>query len=301
MKPRSFSRLGIVGMALVCLFAVFAGSAFGAGKPEIQQYSVGYTGANYGPNHAELSALVNPNGAATSVTIEYEKRYAVEEWAVAGSMEIGSGSAYVKVTGQALPLLQRQLYRMRARATNSYGTIIRAGTLLELNWNVDNGIGKEPITTSSYTAPGTFTTEWNGSGYSRKLACNQESTGEFGPEAASESLKVTLSGCAYYIGGKLECHPKGSYIVNLGNTFLAKNDISMEFCPGEEGVLSPVRFPNPFSVNGGSDIGEYKTAHVMTMTTQGSVLGSSATMSMSTNWQLTGINVGKKFKLVQSG
>jgi hypothetical protein len=51
---------------------------------------------------------------------------------------------------------------------------------------------------------------------------------------------------------------------------------------------------------GGSDIGEYKTAHAMTMTAAGTVQAISATVTMSTIWQLNGKDLGKNFRVVES-
>jgi hypothetical protein len=286
------------------LFAVFSASALGAGKPVFPSsgHGIELTYAHVGPNHAEIAASVSPNGAATTLSVQY-REVGATEWITAGTKEVGSGTETVQFLVTIMPIVQGHKYEAQAVATNSYGTVTTAekygGTYrFNFKWIIAKSGG---INTSSYIAPGTFQIEWQRSGYNLKLECNQSGAGEFGPEAVSESLEVTLSGCTYHFGNLYECHPKGSYIIWLDNTFYTNKGFNMEFCPGEEFVLSSVEFPNRFFVTGSAtnnnDIESYEAVHPITMTTQGLVTGKSATVTSSSNWQLTGAFLGKNFAL----
>lgn len=73
---------------------------------------------NIGPESADASVVVNPNGEPTAVIIEYT-RYG--SWETLPEQAIGSGTAPVTVEGELLPLAPNAEYRVRATARNSGG------------------------------------------------------------------------------------------------------------------------------------------------------------------------------------
>ncbi len=297
MKHKSLGRLGFAAAVLACLFAAFSASALGAGKPQItaayQNWGVGTLGT--GPNHQQLVAVVNPNGAATTVTIKFREYGSTGAWKTVLSKEVGSGAETVEMSAQAFPLLMGKRYEGLVTATNSYGSSTSGFGLFGIKWRVF-GSG-EGSATSSYTAPGTFKSEWEPlSGYHGKLECGQEASGEFGPKAKSESLKLTMSNCSYYINNSLWCKPK-AFSLNLNNVFQAE-EVSLKLCPEDE-YLTPIRFSEAFLVYVGMPE-DYAIVRPATMTASGTVLGHPATMISTSNWQLSGANVGKKFGMFES-
>lgn len=294
MKSRSLGRPALVLAGLVCLFAVFATPAFGAGKPTVQSGGGFVVSGHLGPNQAELGAFVNPNGAATTVQILYRLPLE-EEFQATAPKEIGSGTEYVQYTGQAFPLVRGQTYEIQIKATNSYGITQKVGKSLKINWIIYGESEGSPNPTSAYAASGgPLKTEWlTTAGVKSKIECSGVSgSGEFGPKAKSEGLNLNTSGCKYYVGNVFQCNIL-PITLNLDSGFGQSGSFYTSLC--NEGGEWPITF-GTFAVNDNT-VG-YAVTHSMTMTAQGSFTTRAATTTITSNWQLSAENVGKKFGLL---
>jgi len=298
MKFRSLGRLGLGVAALSCLFAAFSASAFGAGKPIFNPFGNGITsGGSVTPNQVELASTVNPNGAATTLTIQY-REVGTSVWLTAVSKEIGSGTSEVKITGQAFPLAQNHHYEAQATATNSYGTVTTTENYghtekFGVRWNVSKG-----IFTSAYINSGSLKIDWFSAGNGYKIECAESGSGEFGPEAVEgQHENITASSCTYYINNIFTCNSKNTDL-KLNNVFQAEYK-NMQYCSGEE-VQHTLSFPEAFHVSTENPYEPLVTRPV-TMTTKALMnnnIHTPATVTVTSNWQLTGANVGKKFSVI---
>lgn len=292
MKLRSLSRLGLTLAALMCLFAAFSPGAFGASQPAI--LSPGVSALGSGPNHMTLVAEVNPNGAATTVGFEYRK-VGTSQWLSAGSKAIGAGTSYVESTAQAFPISQLTHYEERIWASNSFGLTSREGSeTFGLQWDINKSYKEH---TSEYAASnGTFRIEWYQDESYRRIECSSSGSGEFGPEAVSESFKLTTSGCAAYKNNTYQCSIN-PITLNLNNYYGKEGSSTfyVDLCAGPEQHV-PISFSTAFSVTDNS-MGGWVTSHSVDMSASAKVSSMAATITNSGTWQLSGKNAGKTFAL----
>jgi hypothetical protein len=293
MKFRNLGRLGLALASLVCLLAVFSASAFGAGKPT----NVG-TSVEPGLNYYTVEAWANPNGASTTVTIQY-RGVGSTEWHTLASKNIGSGTSIATFTSTLAPTWLGQKTEFKTVAENSYGSTTSVvepwGYRLKV-WN--SGITED---TASYSSSGKLMIEDYDSGGFSKIECNASGNGEFGPEAVGGAhLKLSLSGCAWYYGGSLRCNPKialeplsfsAEYAVPSAEVFFR--------CPEEE-VMHVLRYSGRFLTTLGSSTNAWWSPTVekpVTMVGSGKIDARTATLTVTSTWALTGSNAGKKFYL----
>jgi len=284
MKSGGLGRLGFALAAVACLFAFFSASALAAGKPTARISFRWYHGYS-GPNHVDLVGHSNPFGAATTLSLE-DRKEGTSEWYTVDSQEIGSGTEEVETSEQAF-LVPRTAYELRATATNSYGTSSELIRDFGIRWSL-----RKQVETSSYVSSGTFKLEYEPIlGAHRRLECGESGFGEFGPGAKAEAFHFTASECSLYTNNEFVCHPK-SFTIYTNSVYQAE-PIKMELCPGE-GVLYPIAFNAPFLVTSlGAE--EWAVKRPTTMTAPAQVGLYPATVSVSSNWQLAGENVGKEF------
>jgi hypothetical protein len=295
MKFRSLGRLALAITALACLFAAFSATAFGAGKPSSVQ-AWGEYGQGSGPNQQEIGAQAIPNGYPTTLSLEYREA-GTSTWLVAKSAEIGSGVEPVQITAHLFPIEQRKAYEIRATATNSIGSVTSAAVEAGVKWDVGKSISERKYT-SAYSTSGTLKIEWEQpKNYHKKIECSESGAGEFGPEASNESLRITPSNCSYYIGNEFQCNPSSkNWELKLNKVLQLGYGLNTALCePG--GPEYSMYLSEPFVATLGSP-GGWAVAHPMTLTAKGLFGASSATFTISSNWELAGPSVGKMFRLV---
>lgn len=294
-----YRRLGVVLVGLACLFAAFSASAFAAGKPIVpgtvsEEWAPNFTG----PNHDSLDLQVNPNGAATTVTIKYRK-VGDSTWTNAVSQNIGSGTGLVEVIGTALPLERAARYEAIATAENSYGVSTTPYSLgFSVRLKAVHSAPLEVAQTAQYSSYGTVRVEYITSiGTLGKIECEALGGGEFGPEAiGGEHLHLDTSNCAMYYESwqpEFVCSTP-AFDLSFNKVFVAEEK-RMRLCP-EEGVSHALRFQSAFSVNTGSPSVLY-TELPVTMTAPITLDSLQGTATFTGIWKLTGSQTGWSFKL----
>jgi len=291
MKFRNLGRLGLIVASVGCLLAVFSASAFGAGKPTSVSTTI-YPGLNY----LTIEAYANPNGASTTVTIQY-RGVGASEWHTLRSENIGSGTELQHFQATLAPTWLGQKTEYKAVAENSFGSTSSVtesfGSRLKV-WQ--SGVTED---TATYSSSGSLKIEdYVGGGFS-KIECNASGNGEFGPKAVGGAhLKLTLSGCLWYMGGSLRCNPKLTLEPMSFNSEYALPPLveGVHFrCPEEE-VMHVLNYSGRFLTKMGTE--GWSTPQVeqpVTMVGSGSIDARTATLTVSSTWALTGSNAGKKF------
>jgi len=292
MKFRNLGRLGLALAGLVCLSAVFSASAFAAGKPS----SVSVNADTYpGLNYIKVTALANPNGASTTLSIQ-NRAIGQSEWNTIGSKNIGSGTALVEITAtQEYNTLGTKL-EYRAVAENSFGS----GTSLTETFGVRLKIWQSGITedTASYKSTGSFKIEDSNM---NRIECSASGGGEFGPEAVGgEHLNLGLSNCVWSWQNHFRCNPIISpEPLSFSREFVVPAAEILFRCP-EEPTWHHLSYSGRFLTTLGSSTSAWWSAEVekpVTMVGLGKIDSAWSTATISTTWALTGSNLGKKFYL----
>jgi hypothetical protein len=284
MSKSSLGRLGLFLVSLLGLMSLFSASAFAAEAPTSIVYE-----ATEGITHVEIVGITNPNGASTTVNLEYRDASAGGEYVTLLSKSIGSGTTPVTVRGMLNGLKPQNYYQLRVGATNSFGTTYSAVEDYEARWKVE---GKPQGYTTEATSSGTWKLEYKPGGIPVKLECNENGFGTIGHEkGAGDTHQMNLSGCVYYQNGKVICKP-ASFTFNLDASFKAEN-LSKTICPGEE-AKTAFSFPAAFLVD--MPFFEFnELTQPLTMTASAKLNSNSVTVTVTSNWKLTGADAGLKF------
>jgi hypothetical protein len=297
MKFRNLGRLGLALAGAACLLAVFSASALGAGYPSnVQMWSV-----PGGLNYRTYEASANPNGASTTLSIQ-SRPVGGSEWKTLASKNIGSGTETQLFVATVAPAWLSVKEEFRAIAENSFGSTIYSAGAFGYRLDVyQSGVPGED--TASYSSGGTLKIEdYVGGGFS-KIECNASGNGEFGPEAVGGAhLKLSLSGCLWYMGGSLRCNPKLTLEPMSFSAEYAVPSAEVYFrCPEEE-VMHKLTYSGRFLTTIGTETrpAEFKEVEKpVTMVGSGKIDNRTATLTVSSTWALTGANAGKKFYLAE--
>ena len=287
-----FRRTIVAICAAAVLPLIYASVASAAGTPTIGVINVLPV---LEPTSVQFLTNVNPNGAATTVKVEYaETNPEKGEYQIWSTQGIGSGSANVPVTAHPTGLAPRKTYQWRVTASNSSGSTVKYGTTSKSQWHVEglaNGTSKPvPVGIS-----GTFALEYNSSGVPIKLECHSSGSATIHTlYGASDSYSMTMSNCHYYVYGTEACTPKKGFSLSFTGTLTSKESYVLpEFCPGE-GEKTPVNFQHPFAaqlVSGGWE----NPVSGFVVTDDVTVKGNAGTITMNQEWWLAGEYLGKKF------
>jgi hypothetical protein len=277
------SMLGLMSL-------LFSASASATGGP----LSVTGTMSNpFGVNYLDFTASANPNGYATTLRIEYRESPS-ESFKIAASKEIGSGSSPVSWKYSFNGLKPVTEYTLRTTAVNSHGTVSSTGELFWSRW----GVGKSWATkVSSFASTGKLRLEYTAAGYPVKLECNESGYGTLNhPGGATDTYHVSATGCVAYYKGVETCKAP-SLSFTLDGTYTSLNP-SFEYpmCGESEGGATPLLvFSEPVRAKQTSGAWVQEVIEKLTLTGNVVYGGSNATLSIETNWQLTGENKGEKF------
>jgi hypothetical protein len=294
MSRSKLFRAGLLFISMLGLMAIATGTAFAAGAPkELYGSYVEESGLN-SINHVDVEGTANPNGAETTVYLEYRKDSAAE-YTTWKSAKIGSGTSRVQVTGLLGNLSPDTLYDLRTRATNSFGTTYSRPEPYIAKWTghfVTVGSGTAEVRSSGIT-----TLEYSLGVNSVKVECNESGHGTIGNVGGvGDSFHPSMSGCVTYVNHeKAKCVPK-PFSLSLNQVFESESkSMTMPGCPAEEGggehVLS---FVEPFFFNLPAE--RYKATQPVTMTTTAIRDGGTPVhVTFTSSWSLAGPNEGLLF------
>lgn len=294
-----FGRLGLCLVSLLGLMSLMSASAFGAGAPTEMYWAPGATKFT-STNSAELSGVANPNGANTTLTIEYREPGAAE-FKVAGSGNIGSGTKLEFAYAPVIGVKPNMGYETRAKATNQYGTAYSPiGIWTSPVWRVK---GFELTHVADVKATGTATFEWPLAGQKYKLSCEVNGNGSIGGKwGTGTGIAAELSGCGFYRNSVLQCKPSPGNQLELDQAFVASKIPALWFSLAKGCYYSEtVEFvaQTPFSATM-SKLFKYELNQSLVMTNQLLVAGSPVTATISTNWSLAGMDIGKSFGVFEA-
>ena len=289
MSRSRYGRLGLCLVSLLGLMSLMSATAFAAGAPtEVNQTAA----SSWGLNHVELSGGANPNGASTTITLEY-RQAGTSEFKTLVSGSIGSGSKQLNINGLLTGLKPYGQYETRVKASNEFGTVYGTVRTHETPyWEISK-------TSLSHVAgvksSGTATFEWNVGLYDMKISCQESGGGWIGGEWGTGSKwSTSLTNCNFYQSGKLMCKPKGTLFVD--ETFTANgNEVHFSFPEGcfyEEVFFQA---PDPFYVTMPNFDNGYLLTQQLVLTNTLKWAYNPVKATITTNWSLTGADAGKTF------
>jgi hypothetical protein len=290
MSRTSLGRLGLMFVSLLGLMSLFSGSAFAAGKPT----SLSVSGSSYGITHFQEQGAANPNGAATTAKLEFREAGATE-WQTLLTKEIGSGTTVVSTGGVMINGLKPSTYyQIRMSATNSFGTVYSFTSYVGTWWR-NMASGSPPSSFGSY---GTFKLEYTSFGTSVKYECNESGSGMIGYElGVGNSYHLNTSGCVLYVNGVAKCNQKSGFSFNFDPSF--KDETYAHYiipCTETEGMEVMYTLSEPLFVSMPYEV--YNVTQPLTMTAKAKFGGANATVTVTSNWSLTGgETAGKKFAI----
>jgi hypothetical protein len=284
---RSLRAALLLASVVTALFAVSVSGASAAGAPTLVRVGPSQLGISY----FEFHGVANPNGSATTVSLEYRKHGSGAEFKTIYSENIGSGTSTVNTATRLLDGLTHDIYYdIRVSATNAFGTT-RGEELYESNWTI---AGQPKTHVASYATSGTFALEYKASGIPTKVECNESSYGTLNNfEGKGDSFHLGLSNCATYQSGKKVCSPTAPWGVVLDGTFTSEmSTLNWNVCPNEE-VMYHLTFSEPFKVQM-SELSLVEQPVTMTANVQYTG-ATNAKITITSNWSLTGEDKGLKF------
>lgn len=281
------NRGALLLVSILGMLCLYSASASAAGVPTQVEASWRKSGIA----HFEFVGKANPNGAATTLNLEYRKKGTAEAFTTVLSKSIGSGTTQQTVSTVVGGLKPMVWYETRVTATNSFGSKT-ATDFWETRWRV---AGVPAGTAVPYsTSGGNFRLEYTASGSVKtKVECNEASTGTLNStEGASDQFKLGLSSCVTYENGVEVCKPTAPWGITLNGTFTSElSYINWNVCPNSETVM-PLSFTSPFIVT----MAELqKVEQPVTMTANASYGFWPATITINSTWRLAGEYSGKKF------
>lgn len=293
MSKSKFGRLGLCLVSLLGLMSLMSAPALGAGQPT--QVSSSMSGSAWGINHGEMFGWANPNGAETTLTLEYREQGA-GEFQVAGSGSIGSGTKQLGIKRPLYGLKPYAIYELRTKATNAFGTVY--GSIFSINtpyWE----ISKTSLShVASINSQGTATFEWtHGGGTKYKLSCQEYGSGSIGGEwGTGTGWSPTLGGCSFYRGETLACKPEGTSF-KVDQAFTMTSEAIKFMFPEACAYYSEVVFKaaNPFFVTMSGFNKGLQSSQSLVLTNQLKFAGWNVDATISTNWSVTGADNGKAF------
>jgi hypothetical protein len=287
----NIGRFGLCLVSLIGLMSMFSVSAFGAGKPT--EVSSGISGPSLGLNHAEMVGWANPNGADTTVTLEY-REHGASEFKVAGSGSIGSGTKTLGIKILLNGLKPYAQYDLRTKASNEFGTVYGSIPIFETPyWEISNTSLSHVAGVSS---SGSANFEWKIGINELKISCGLNGSGWIGGEWGNETgWSANLTSCKFYENGKLRCQPYEAHFT-VDQTFATAGGY-LNFVFPEGCFYSEVKFqaPNPFFVTMSGFNKALQVTQPMVLTNNLSWAGNTVNATISTNWSLTGADSGKAF------
>lgn len=283
---RSLIRATTLSLCALVLLAVTASSAFAAGKPtEVRREF-----AKYGINHVEMKAIANPNGAATTLSIEY-KRSSEKSFKLVLSKEIGSGSTAVTIGNVVSGLVPGAHYEIKVLAVNSFGTVTVTEEWFESVWRVN----KTNTVPAEFAHSGQAMFEMKIGGSPLAIKCSESGYGVLGHKGAvGDSYNVTLSNCRYYQNGEEICKPT-PHGFSLNGAFV--NEAGYIYFDFPEGCF-PERQPvfhlsEAFFVEAPFNI--FTVKQPLTMTSKATWGGNVVNITISSEAELTSEHVGQVF------
>ena len=294
MSRLGLGRLSLILVSLFGLMALFSASAIAAGKPTQVSANIKNPGS-WGINHVEGAAYANPNGASTTVTLEY-REHGTSTFKSAGSENIGSGTTQINFQRLISGLKPLAEYDLRTTATNSFGTTTSSIGVVETPRWIVHGMTKEDHV-ASFASTGTATFDLQMGSVKAHIACNETGSGTFGGYGGTGTgYKANLSNCTLYENEEEMCKPKVAPSLSLDQTFTStSNLINFQFPSGcfyEEFTLAA---SEPFFVTMPNFNKTNVVAEPLTLTNKLKFGGNTVTATISTTWSLTGEDAGKLF------
>jgi hypothetical protein len=246
MPIRSFGRSALLVLSLLGLLAIFSQSALAAGPPVVTA-----TGATNKTLHtATLNGTVNPNGASSSVTLEYGKTKLYGQTVALGSLNGSSALPVSKIVAGLDPITT---YHYRISATNSFGTTVSEDSVFEmlLQWKVGGKSLSELIygPVSYYTWAEKAKLTVKNTAFTITCDMDYPSNGVIGDHYTFYYKNCRLANSA----GKeapVSCPPQ-SFTLELGAKMVPVKDVTLNY--GEECALAEeIKLP---LTSGGFEVG----------------------------------------------
>jgi hypothetical protein len=294
MSRFSFGRLGLLLVALLGLTALFSSTAFGAGKPT--EVTAGAKYATITLNSFEQRAAANPNGAETTVTLEYREAGAAT-YQVAGTQNLGSGTSQLATYKLLKGVKPDGEYELRTKAVNSFGTVYSSVYLYESSyWYVTGTTGSHH---SPFKSSGTANFEWTMGSTAIKISCNESGSGQLGGAwGTGNTYTPNLSKCVLYENGKEICKPNNSFFT-VDQAFISTTGtIGMVFPEGCFYGEMTMNAKEAFTVEMPS-FNKKALTQAMTLTNRLAWGSYPINLTISTTWSLTGEDSGKEFAAYQ--
>lgn len=293
MSKVNLGRLGLTLVSLLGLMALWSASA-SAALPNSLKVSSGA-----GLASLNISGSANPNGLATTAKLEYREE-GTAEWKVALTKELGAGTSSVEIGPTTVNgVTPSVFYEVRLSATNKSGTVYDTTPWAGSFGGVWVGIaGQLHNEGSEFSSAGTLKIEYTESGKPVKFECTESGYGSIGHlKGAGDSYHVTPSGCIVYISGKAVCEQKllGFWFDSTFTDETGTHYFIPCFRDPEGGGEWNLNLTAPLHVAGLKFVSAVTQA--ATATAPAMVLGHAATFTITSNWNLSGINVGKKWWL----
>lgn len=290
MSKRTAGRLSLLFVSLLGLMSLYSATAFAAGAPTEVQASA----SGWGLNHVNGGAHANPNGAETTVTVEYRQAGA-GSFQSAGSGSIGSGTTKKGISRLINGLKPYGYYELRAKASNEFGTVYSSVVIMESSyWQIEK-VSETHV--ASFTSTGTAKFEWKWGGYNIKVSCNETGSGTLGGEwGTGTGYTVNLSNCRTYQNEKEICKANDAFF-SVDQTFTSKSGtVGLVFPEGgcTFGEVS-MQAPDPFLVEMTNFNKAKQLSQPMTLTNNLKWGSITVSATISTTWSLSGEDKGKLF------
>jgi hypothetical protein len=281
MNLRRNIRVSIALVAVLAAAALSAGSASAAGVPQIAFSSAG----TYTLNEYTATPEINPNGAETTVKLEYGPK-SVTEFSTK-PISIGSGTSYVKVSAPIRGLHPHSEFVYRINATNSYGTKQTEAFGRETGYFASTKV-KWPAT---YSASGNLKIFI--SGFNATISCTETGEGKLYSWLAEPLDSYTIDPGTCVVEGQPACKIANPVPITLQDTFWAGSPfLLLEM--GESCTLPSIQLnaQEAFKV----DIPKTHASTQPVTLTMNTTWGlHNVTVTNSSNWKLTGVNAGQQF------
>jgi hypothetical protein len=293
------TRKGILllfAVSLVGIFSALAGTAVAAELPNFELELVTSSIAE-----GTVQGTVNPGGASTTVKVETRSSGSTSEWAIASETNVGSGTAWVPFS-YVIRLTPTSAIEVRVTAINSQGkTRETLSKKLGTKWLIESGVANS----SFVSGEGTWKFNLRQGANFQTIECVLESgSGSIGhPGGTGDGYSFKVGNCSYYLNGKFVCHTStiaGPFNGSMNGSFQNTAGLSkFTWCPGEEGGVDTFQITTPYTVKMSKQFEPLKVQPV-TLTTTAMVDSSfqrTGTVTITTNWQLSGEHAGLKFSV----
>jgi hypothetical protein len=298
----AIQRIGLAVCVVLSILAVGVDAASAAGKPTSLEVTNGNGLGGY--SVMELTVKVNPNGAGTSVAIEYREDGAKEEtpWTKGLTHEL-SGTT-IRSYSEEFRVDPGKNYEVRVKAKNLFGTTETA--IVHKVATAVTTTGGKGLTNVPFASSGVAIFAFTYIGMNINVVCNETSSGSVGsPGGIKDVYKYEMSGCkSYYHGGEegpcavknFSFTLKGPTLAVTGTGFIALP--SYECAPGDQWQI----YPGSFRVVDNGNPTEYSKVRPISLTATGHLYATNpAEIIIESNWLLSAEYTGTPFKFGLTG